>query len=61
MFKDQRGDRSASAVSEGVGEKRKIKGRGMSTSSPRMIDTDRKNEARVVNKLAADYMLMQRF
>lgn len=44
-----------------LGEKRKIKGRGMSTSSPRMIDTDRKNEARVVNKLAADYMLMQRF
>lgn len=25
MFKDQRGDRSASAVSEGVGEKRKIR------------------------------------
>ena len=33
----------------------------MSTSSPRMIDTDKKNDARVVNKLAADYMLMQRF
>ena len=43
------------------GKKKKKKGRRMSTSSPRMIDTDKKNDARVVNKLAADYMLMQRF
>lgn len=46
---------------EHEGKEKKKKGRGMSSSSPRTIDTDKKNDARVVNKLAADYMLMQRF
>ena len=46
---------------EHEGKKEKKVGGGMSSSSPRMIDTDKKNDARVINKLAADYMLMQRF